>query len=221
MFQKVLINDDHDAILSSIEQILFKSNVEFIERSQYCDEAYLKIKRAELDDAGFDLLITDLSFKRDHRNINLDCGEDLIEKLRSENLNIPIIVYSMKDQLQKVRQLVNNHNISAYVCKDRQGSVELKKAIKAVSSGQRYLSSQVSNALSPRVDLEIEEYDIQLLKLLSKGLSQDEISTTLKSNDISPSSLSTIEKRLNKLRLQFKANNAIHLVATAKDLGLI
>jgi DNA-binding NarL/FixJ family response regulator len=221
MFQKVLINDDHDAILSNITHILSKSNVETIERSQYCDEAYLKIKRAELEATGFDLLITDLSFKRDHRNINIDSGEDLIERLRSENLDIPIIVYSMKDQLQKVRQLVNNHNISAYVCKDRKGSVELKQAIKAVSKGQRYLSPQVSNALSPRVDLEIEDFDIHLLKLLSKGLSQDEISSNLKSNAISPNSLSTIEKRLNKLRLQFKANNAIHLVATAKDLGLI
>lgn len=221
MFQKVLINDDHDAILSSIAHILSNSNVESIERSQYCDEAYLKIKKAELDDEGFDLLITDLSFKRDHRNINLDSGEDLIEKLRTENINIPIIVYSMKDQLQKVRLLVNNFSISGYVCKDRKGSVELKKAIVAVSNGQCYLSPQVSNALSPRVDLEIEEYDIKILKLLAKGLSQDEISYKLKSDDISPNSLSTIEKRLNKLRLQLKANNAIHLVANAKDLGLI
>ena len=221
MFQKVLINDDHDAILSSIEYILSKSNVDCVERSQYCDEAYLKIKKAQLDEAEFDLLITDLSFKRDHRNINLDCGEDLIEKLRTENINIPIIVYSMKDQLQKVRQLINSLNVSAYVCKDRKGSIELKEAIKAVSTGQCYLSPQVSNALSPRVDLEIEDFDIQILKLLAKGLSQDEISSQLKSNDISPNSLSTLEKRLNKLRLQFKANNAIHLVATAKDLGLI
>jgi DNA-binding NarL/FixJ family response regulator len=221
MFQKVLINDDHDAILSSIEDILSISNVDFVERSQYCDEAYLKIKRAELDDVGYDLLITDLSFKRDHRNINLDSGEDLIEKLRTDNVNISIIVYSMKDQLQKVRHLVNNYNVSGYVCKDRKGSIELKQAIKAVSNGKRYLSPQVSGALSPRVDMEIEDFDIQLLKLLSKGLSQDEISNKLKSNDVFPNSLSTIEKRLNRLRIQFKANNAIHLVSIVKDLGLI
>ena len=221
MFQKVLINDDHDAILSSIAHILSKLDVVSIERSQYCDEAYLKIKRAELDEQTFDLIITDLSFKRDHRNIDLDSGEDLIEKLRQQNPDMPIIVYSMKDQLQKVRQLVNTHNISGYVCKDRNGSKELEAAIKAVSQGQRYLSPQVEGALSPRVDLEIEDFDIQILRLLSNGLSQDEISNDLKSNAISPNSLSTIEKRLNKLRIQFKAHNAIHLVANAKDLGLI
>ena len=84
-----------------------------------------------------------------------------------------------------------------------------------------YLLPQVELALSPKTDLEIYDYDIQLLSLLSKGLSQEEISHSLKAREISPNSLSTIEKRLNKLRIQFKANNAIHLVATAKDLGLI
>jgi len=221
MFQRVLINDDHDAILSSITTILSKFNIESVERSQYCDEAFLKLKRAKLDGEAFDLLITDLSFKRDHRNVDLDSGEDLIEKLRLEFPDMCIIVYSMKDQLQKVRQLVKNFNVNAYVCKDRKGSRELEEAIQAVSIGELYVSPQVSGALSPRVELEIEDYDINLLKLLSKGLSQDEISSKLKSNDISPNSLSTIEKRLNKLRIQFKANNAIHLVSTAKDLGLI
>jgi DNA-binding NarL/FixJ family response regulator len=135
--------------------------------------------------------------------------------------HILIMIYSMKGQLQKVRQLVNNNNISAYVCKDRKGSRELEDAINVMLEGQRYLSPQVSSALSPRIDLEIKDYDIQLLKLLSNGLSQDEISNDLKSKHISPNSLSTIEKRLNKLRVQFKANNVIHLVATAKDLELI
>ncbi|MFT7333979.1 MAG: hypothetical protein ACI81S_002202, partial [Sphingobacteriales bacterium] len=55
----------------------------------------------------------------------------------------------------------------------------------------------------------------------SKGMSQDEIRHLFEQENISPSSLSSIEKRLNLLRVQFKAKNAIHLVAIAKDLGLI
>ncbi|MEY8847621.1 response regulator [Psychroserpens sp. XS_ASV72] len=221
MFRRVLINDDHDAILSSISHTLKKLNANSVERSQYCDEAFLKIKKAELDKAEYDLLITDLSFKRDHRNVNLDCGEDLIEKIRTDFPDMKIIVYSMKDQLQKVRQLVKTYGVNAYVCKDRKGSLELEEAIKAVSEGRLYLSPQVSSALSPKADLEIEDYDIYLLKLLAKGLSQEEISKLLKTEKIKPSSLSSIEKRLNRLRIQFKSNNVIQLVATAKDLGLI
>ena len=77
------------------------------------------------------------------------------------------------------------------------------------------------NAFSARNDLEIEDYDISLLDHLSNGLSQEEISTLFQKQHISPASLSSIEKRLNKLRIQFNANNAIHLVAIVKDLGLI
>jgi DNA-binding NarL/FixJ family response regulator len=221
MFQKVLINDDHDAILDSIAQTLSKLEVSTIEQTQYCDEAYLKIRKADLDAATFDLLITDLSFKKDHRRADLDSGEALIQKLRGQAPNMPIIVYSMKNQLQKVRQLVNTHEINAYVCKDRKGAKELEEAIKAVSKGQRYVSPQVAAALKPRADLEIQDFDIQLLKRLSQGLTQEDISAELKARGIAPNSLSTIEKRLNKLRFHFKANNVIHLVATAKDLGLI
>ena len=65
------------------------------------------------------------------------------------------------------------------------------------------------------------DIDILLVEKLSQGYSQDEISSTFKKQKIKPSSLSSIEKRLNKLKVQFKANNAIHLVAKVKDLGLI
>ena len=221
MFKKVLINDDHDAILGNITEVLATFQIATIESSQYCDEAYIKLKKASLDANGFDLLITDLSFKRDHRTITLASGEELIAKLREDAPDLAIIVYSMKDQLQKVRQLIKAYNISAYVCKDRKGALELAEAITAVSNGKRYVSPQVVKALSPKTQLEIDDFDITLLQLLSKGLSQDEMSSTLKTNGTSPNSLSTIEKRLNKLKSQFRANNAIHLVAITKDLGLI
>ncbi|MBU2929418.1 DNA-binding response regulator [Winogradskyella psychrotolerans] len=221
MFKNVLINEDHDAILSNITKILGELNVESVETSQYCDEAYLKLKKAALEKNQFDLIITDLSFKRDHRATNLGSGETLIEKIRIDFPDLPIIVYSMKDQLQKIRALIKTYNINAYVCKDRKGAVELAEAIQAVYNKKVYVSPQVEKALSPKSQLEIDDYDVTLLKMLSQGQSQDDISTILKSNGIHPNSLSTIEKRLNKLREQFKANNAIHLVAITKDLGVI
>lgn len=221
MFKKVLINDDHDAILNNIAEILVEFKVETIDKSQYCDEAFLKIKKASLDAADYDLLITDLSFKPDHRSTDLESGEDLIARIRTDFPDLPIIVYSMKDQLQKVRLLIKTYSINGYVCKDRKGSLELADAIVSVSQGDVYVSPQVRRALSPKTQLEIDDFDITLLRLLSKGLSQEDISGHLKTNGISPSSLSTIEKRLNKLKSQFRANNAIHLVAITKDLGVI
>ena len=56
---------------------------------------------------------------------------------------------------------------------------------------------------------------------MSLGLSQEGISKHLQDNNLSPYGLSSIEKRINKLKIQFGANNAIHLVSIAKDVGLI
>ena len=56
---------------------------------------------------------------------------------------------------------------------------------------------------------------------MSKGLVQEAISKSLKEKGISPSSISAIEKRLKFLKEHFNANNPAHLVAIAKDFGLI
>jgi len=221
MFSKVLVSEDMQDINKGIHTALCELGIQEIHQVQYCDDAYLKVKKAELDGAPFQLIITDLSFKPDWREQNIASGEALIEKLKKEFPDIKVIVYSIEDKVHKVRSLLTKFNIQAYVCKTRRGLIELKTALSEVYNNELYLSPEVAHALHAKTSLEIDDFDILLLQQLSKGLSQEEISHYLKQNNIKPSSLSSIEKRLNKLRIDFKANNAIHLVATAKDLGLI
>ena len=221
MFKKILISDDLGSINQGVLSVIDNLGTKDVQQVQYCDDAYLKIKRAVLDNSPYDLLITDLSFVADHREQKYPSGEALTIALKQEHPELKIIVYSVEDRLQKVRLLMNTHRTDAYVCKGRRGLLELEKAIQAVYNNEAYLSPQIEQAFSSKTDLEIDDYDIELVKLLSNGLSQDDISLHLKNNNISPSSLSSVEKRLNKLRIQFKANNAIHLVAIVKDLGLI
>lgn len=221
MFKKVLIAEDMEDINKGVHTLLAELGVTDIQQVQYCDDAYLKIKRAVLDNDPFELVITDLSFKADHRSQRYPSGEALVEKIKSEFTTLKVIVYSVEDRLQPVRNLFNEHHINGYVCKSRSGLKNLTKAIHATYANTTFLSPEVSNAFSTNNELEIDDYDISLLDNLSNGLSQEEISTLYKEKHISPASLSSIEKRLNKLRIQFNANNAIHLVAIVKDLGLI
>ena len=125
------------------------------------------------------------------------------------------------DHIPGERTFPKFHKINGYVCKDRKSSLELSQAIRVVATGKTYLSPQVNKALSPKSQLGIDDFDIELLNLLSRGLSQDEISANFKGNGTSPNSLSTIEKHLNKLKCQFGANNGIHLIAITKDLGVV
>lgn len=221
MFKKVLVVEDMDDINKGVKTALLELDILEIDQVQYCDDALLRIKKALKDQKPYELLISDLSFKVDHREQQYTSGEALIKVLTQVQPNLKVIVYSVEERLQKVRFLVNNYNINAYVCKGRHGLKELSRAIHAVYSNKQYLSPQVEKALHKKSDLEINDYDIELVKQLSNGLSQDEISTYFKAKKISPNSLSSIEKHLNKLKIQFKANNATHLVTKVKDLGLI
>lgn len=221
MFKKVLISDDLDSISQGVLNTLESLNISNIDKTLYCDDAYLKLKKGYLDKNPYQLFITDLSFIADHREQKFNSGKDLINTLTQEHPDLKIIVYSIEDRLENVKQLYSNNKVSAYVCKGRNGLKDLKDAILQVYNNKTYLSPSISDRLKSKNHLEITNYDIELLKLLSVGLSQDEISTKFKQKNISPSSLSSIEKKINKLKLHFNAQNTIHLVSITKDTGLI
>lgn len=210
-----------DDIHVGLHQTLINLGIEMVHQAQYCDDAYLKFKKAHLDKDAYGLLITDLSFTEDHREQRFQNGEDLISAIRKEDQTIKIIIYSIDDRLQRVRQLIQNLKVNAYVCKGRNGLKELTDAVSIVSANEQYLSPKVSKAFTSQLDSEIKDYDIALLKNLANGLSQEEVSRLFTKQGINPSSLSSIEKRISKLRIMFKANNLLHLIAITKDLGLI
>lgn len=222
MFKKILITEDLGSINHGIANILYeRTGIEDIQQAQYCDEGYLKFKRAYKDKEPFDLLITDLSFKESHRERRFISGSQLIDAVRQLQPSIKVIVYSMEDRPGKVKSFFTDQHINGYVCKGRKGLNELVQSVTEVYRGNTYLSPNMENAMSKNNVFELKDYDLLLLKHLSDGLTQEQIGEYFKRNSISPNSISSIEKRLNKLKYNFKAKNAIHLVAMTKDLGLL
>ena len=219
MFKKVLIAEDFGSISKMLQDLLTELGV--VDFAQYCDDAYLKLKSATLKQDRYDLLIADLSFKADHRTQVYKTGEELIAAVHKENPDLKIIVFSMEEKLQRVRTLIEQYGVKSYVCKGRNGVSELTQAIRSTANDEQYLSPQIACAFNENQNLEIEDYDIELMRHLSLGYSNKEISQQFEITKVGPSSLSSIEKRLNRLRIQFKANNATHLVAIVKDIGLI
>lgn len=221
MFKKVLVSDDLDCINQGVISVLTTLEIKNITQVAYCDDAFMQIEKAITENTPFELLITDLSFVADHRKQKYPSGEVLISILKQKHPQLKIIAYSVEDKLQKVRTLMLNHNLDAYVCKGRHGLKQITQAIQEVYNGHTYLSPQVQNALNKKLSVEISDYDIEILKLLSNGHTQKEISEDFLESNINSSSLSSVEKRISKLCDHFKANNSTHLVAVAKDLGLI
>ena len=132
MFKKVLIAEDLDTISITIVHALEELGVPEIHYAKYCDDAYLKIKRALHDEAPFDLLISDLSFKTDHRENKLTSGEDLIEAVKKDQPEIKTIIFSIEDKSFRIKSLFNKLDINAYVLKGRDSIPELKKTIQRI-----------------------------------------------------------------------------------------
>lgn len=222
MFKKVIIAEDLEDINLGIEQTLKSLDIENFQHAKYCDDAFLKIRKALIDNEPYDLLISDLSFKKDHRDVKITCGDELVEKVRELQPNIKIIAYSIEDKSYRIKSLFDNADIDGFVLKGRNSIEDLKKAIHITStSDQKFISPDIASALQEKNNFEIDDLDIQILKHLSSGTPQDDIIKIFKDLGIKPNSKSAMEKRLSKLKDFFKANNTVQLVFIAKDMGII
>ncbi|MFH6994199.1 response regulator [Flavobacterium sp. FlaQc-48] len=222
MFKKVIIAEDLDAMNLGIQQVLKDLNIVDFQHSKYCDEAFLKIRAAITQNEPYDLLISDLSFKTDHRDVKIANGDELVQKVRELQPNIKIIAYSVEDKSYRIKSLFDNAEIDGFVLKGLNSIEELKKAIHIIStSDQRFISPEVASALQEKSNFEIDDLDILILKHLSSGTAQDDIIQIFKELGVKPNSKSAMEKRISRLKDFFKANNTVHLVSITKDMGII
>ena len=221
MANKVLVADDFDCMSLSVRQILKQHSIFRTDFTKYHDDTFLKIKKAINDKVPYNLLISDLNFKTDHRNTKLNSGEELISAIKKIQPNIKIIVFSEEVKSFRIKSLFKDYNINAFVYKGRNSVIELDKAIQDTFSEDNKVALKAFENQNNKITIDIEEFDISLLKLLSIGLRLNEISKEFKKIDINPNSESSIEKWINKLRIYFNAKNNVHLIAISKDLGLI
>lgn len=221
MFKKVLVVEDIDSINIGLTKTLGEAFDFAIDHAKYCDKASLKVTKALLDKEPIDLLITDLSFKSNGRDGKIKNGEHLIREVRAKQPSLKTIIYSIEDRPFKLKEFITDLKVNGYVLKGRNSSREMVEAIKEVAAGTLYVSADIMQSIHTSPTLEIDAFDLKLLKELAEGYSQQEISKNFQSNGITPASLSSIEKRINRLKDYFMARNTTHLVALAKDMGLM
>lgn len=221
MFKKILIAEDHESINISVQKTLEDLNVPKVDYVYYCDDAIGKIRKALREEQPYDLLITDLYYEEDHRTQELKDGRALIEKAKELQPGLKVIVFSAERRTGVIENLFSDYHIKGYVGKARNDSKDLKKAIASVYIGEEYLSFDLKQEMKKFNNYEFSTYDIVIVSLLSKGILQKNIPVHLKEKSISPSSLSSVEKRLNSLKEDLSVNSNEQLVAFCKDLGII
>jgi two-component system capsular synthesis response regulator RcsB len=215
MIDKVIIAEDQESANLSIQKILEEFHVGLPDYAFYCDDALSKIKMAKLKDEPYDLLITDLSFEADGTSQKITSGFDLIRAAREVQPDIMVLVFSGEQRPAVIDDLYKNYEIDAYVRKARQDIKELKSAFESLSKGQHYYPWPLAQLVKQSNTYEFTEFDISIIRLIVDGRSQKEIADILKR------SLSTVEKRLNRIRSEFGFSKNEQLAVFCRDAGLL
>lgn len=220
-FSKVLVAEDTDSINKGVVSKLKELDIDHVHHSQFCDDALLKVKKALIDENPYQLLVCDLLFTPASTTAKISSGKALIREINNIQPDIKVIVFTVEDKQLIIKSLFEDINVEAYVCKGLDGLKELDKAVQAVSKGQHYTCPKATAALNQKNVLQLDDFEKKLLQLVANGLKHHEISTYLKSKNITPNSVRSIEDRMSKLRDNFNAATTPQLVFLAHNLGLI
>jgi len=221
MITRVLIAEDHESANISVQKTLEELSISHVDYVYYCDDAFDRIQRANKTDKSYDLLITDLFFEEDYRTQKLGDGTALISEVKQEQPDLKILVFSAESKATIIETLFEQYHIDGYVRKARNDAKELKTAISQLSQNQQYFPRHIMQVIQHKNAYDFTDFDITIISLLANGMRQKDIPAYLQQNQVRPSGLSTIEKRLNQMKeaLEFSKNE--QLVAFCKDMGII
>lgn len=206
---KVLIADDHSVVLKGLRQILTDLKIaEYIGEAKDGNEAYNKIISGQ-----FDFVILDISMPgRD--------GLDILKALKDRNKKVNVLILSVHSPAQfAIRAL--RLGASGYISKDSVPG-ELEFAIKKISSGGKYVSSDVVEKLVSNnnegnditLHSNLSQREFQVLCLLAKGTPLKEIGNKL---FISEKTVTTYRSRLLE-KMKMKSNSELALYAYKNNL---
>lgn len=221
MFKKILIAEDQQCANLSVQKVLEELDIQNVDYVYYCDDALAKIQKSLRENNSYDLLITDLSFEEDHYTQNIKDGKELVRIVKQNCPDIKVIVFSGERSNRVVNDLFNEYQIDGFVCKARHDAKELKQAINSVNNNQKHLPHDLQQSIKKMNTYELSTYDLKLIKLLAEGVRQKDIPEHLQNDNIKPNKLSSIEKRLNLIKVSLEVNSNEQLIAVCKDLRFI
>ena len=221
MIEKILIVEDHESMNLAVQKIAEDLKIPQVDYAYYCDDAFRKIEIAKQRGALYDVLMTDLYFDFDGEQQEIKSGFELIRKAREVQPDLGVIVFSAEKGESVINRLIQEYQIDAYVRKARNDAKELKKAFQAVDQRKQYFPPYIARNAANGAAFEFSAFDLQVIRLLAQGYQQNQIPDYLKKNNIKPSSLSSIEKRLNRIREQLGYSKNEQVVLFCKDAGLL
>lgn len=201
----ILVVDDHELFRSGVKVLInTMGNIDIIEASdgQECIEV--------LKHTTPDVILMDINMP------NMD-GIEATKKALSENSDLKILILSMFDDSKYYNTLIDL-GVKGFLLKDSNVE-ELKNGIQSVLEGRSYFSQQLLLNLIKNKDtgsnVNLTEREIEVLNLIAKGHSTQEIS------DLLFISFRTVERHRSNLFLKTETNSTLKLLVYSIKNGLV
>jgi NarL family two-component system response regulator YdfI len=206
----VIIADDHRIVRDGLRMILSHDpEIEIVEEVEDGEQLLAVLEEVEADVVLLDIRMPGLS------------GLETLESLRARQHAIRVVILTMYDDPVYVRRAVEL-GADGYLLKsvDRE---ELKRALRAVDSGQSYIQGELTGPLiasisEPRSAGPIGDVDAEgklMLELLAEGLDNQQLAERL---DLSEPA---VKARLRRIYRTLGVKRRSQAVAVALRLGLI
>lgn len=207
---RILIADDHAIVRKGLKH-LFETAGDMLAAGEAANGEEVL---AALQQAQFDVLVLDLTMP----GVG---GIELVERIRRIHAALPILVFSMRNELQVVKRMLKM-GVAGYITKGSSDEM-LLRAIRSVAAGVSFIDPLVAESVlfergeegPTAVRGPLSRRELQILKLLGQGKGVNEIAGELLINS---RTVSTYKTRLMH-KMNFK-NNA-ELVLYAAESGLI
>jgi len=209
---RILIVDDHKMLRDGLRRMLQDEPlIRVIGEASHGKEAIELLSQIEVD-----VILMDISMP-------VMDGVEASAMISSLYPHVRIIALTMLEQGSFVQLMLRN-GAHGYLLKTA-GKQELIEAITIVQSGKRYLAQDVTDLLIGNVARQqtgpksilpaLTRREREVLKLITQGMSDSDISTTL---FISPT---TAESHRKNIRSKLGARNSAEIVRIAMERGLV
>ena len=204
---KVLIVDDHPVVLSGCRSLFAGDPSVKIEEAGDAKAGHRAFVQKKPDVTVIDINLPDVS------------GFELMRRIRKENPDARIIMFSMNDDPAFVVRAIEM-GAQGYVSKGDDPRV-LVKAVRKVAAGDNYISPQLAEAVTfsgaaikANPASQMTPRELEILRLLGRGDKIVEIADAL---DIS---YKTVANTTSLLKQKLGAKNHSDLIRIAVEMGL-
>jgi DNA-binding NarL/FixJ family response regulator len=216
----ILIVDDHPFIIDSFINIINTNDgghyrFEFI-TAQNAEDAVKKIRIHKSENKKINVAFLDINIPPFE---NIKSGADLTLLVKEMYPNCKIVIITAFSEPIKVYNLIQKVNVEVILCKSDVDFNNLSDMCIKVNYQEKYLSETIKKEFSSiaKKKMNLDNLDLDILEKMSQGFKTIELQNYI------PLSLSAIEKRKARLKLELIQNkgNDKMLLEQAKNLGLL